>query len=481
MFYVLLFCLLLGFAIVYSLKSKGILKNENRYLLFKAKTKKYFYPNKNFLVNDESKELLSTCKKSAKKLDEILTKIRFNCPQKYVYVPPEKLASNKIDCLPVFMCDENVSPFELQMITEAKKHEDFFACVFYKTYQSYFNNYPNIVFEKEENRNLFSICKTLNINYDFNVTKQKFFDSEFNFKINHQKQKMLADGYLLTKFMGQNFDCFAYNFFAGERITYLLIVNKANSVQNLSYNYFFDLSNQKINYLFFKRNKNFLTINNIFFADAKYFNFSCGCKYYNLSYFKGKENSNLPCVNMFYEELFKPKQQKEFWFMYSKKVYPLKLFNLSRLQNLSKSYLDEMFNLTIFSDNDEVNKIFNSQLKNRAMIDLLTSDEKIKISEDNILNLIQMFKNNMLDALCCYFSIKNKIIKENENSFVINPFAFENNFVIKISYKNVCKNIEIRRKNLQKPCLIVEGVRYYNQLEISKKHLLTDWNISVEC
>lgn len=473
MFYILIFFIVLGFWFLNGLNAKKILKKNQFYTLAKAKQKQMYF-EKNFLVCLESKKLLEYKPLSfVKMFDKTLCKLRYNAPIKEGYISKEIIKELGIK-LPVYVMDKNLDE-DFSIINLACQFEN---ASIVKPCELDLDNKNNVKF--------LSVCKFLNVNYEqknFQVmTNQNFFNMP-NIKQNFSK---LYSSSFVTQFENESFLVTCYDYFVGEKIKVINILNKSNSTQKLKFSYLLDLALLKINYLYFKRYRNFIKINSIFSLESKYLNFSSSPNRIDYN-FTHTQNSNIPCVNMHYESLFFKGEEKKFLFMYSQKIVTLKFFNDKVLDELSNEYLQDFFGVKIYLGDCVFGKelnfdyFFNYELENSAKLELFENkNNAIKIFGGTILSLIKRYKDNEITALSCYFSIRKNFVLENETAFIINPFFLNDDYKIILNYKQIKKEIKITRKNLQKPCLIVNNVRYFGSLTINKNYFLSNYNFSVE-
>lgn len=482
MIFILLFVLFVGFIILKNLKPKYILKLPKKYILANINLKKqvFFTCPLNFL-HEETKRLFAEKQisfLSALKFDETLSKVRFHIPQKKMFVPREEM--QKLKTLPIYFL-QNFLFNELQIIALVKQYEDFLI-VINENEKEKIKGFEKDVFVLNKNDKVtFDLVKDLNINYEIGNYKINNYQNVLKILNQENITKMVDLAYMLTKIESKVICAYLYDFFIGEKVSVLIVENKTNQSQNCEFSYFLDLVQNKINYLFFKRSKNFVIIQNVFSLRAKYFNYTKSPRKIDYSKCRGLENSNLPCLKLSYFETLLPKQKKEYVFMYSKNIIPLKFYSLSMLHKASQEYLSDVFNLDIFTPNSNFNTFFNEHIKQKALIELLkTGKTKIKLYNESVEEIVSKYKSGFIDALSCFLSLKNKLVEEKENSFVFNPHFCSQDFSFNISYKNIIKQINVTKKNLQTPCLIVDGVKYYNHLELGKNNLLTDWAISIE-
>lgn len=474
----------MGFILIKNLKPKFMLKLPKKFLpanvLYVSQNIFFTFPLE--VLFEESRALFLEKKLSfanAKKFDEILTKIRFHIPQKKMFVAKEELSA--FNAIPIYFL-ENFSPEEFKLIMLAKQYEDFLPVVC-ENEKAKIAGFEKEVFTLNKNdKTNANLIKDLNINFATGNYSVKNYQNVFKMQGQKRLTKMLDSAYILSKFESDGFYAYLYDFFIGEKVSYLILENKTNVNQTCAFSYFMDLAQKKINYLYFKRNKNFVAIQNVFSTKIKYFNYTKSPQKIDYSMCKGLENSNLPCLKFRYNENFAPKQKKGYMFMYSKSIVPLKFYSLFKLQQASAEYLENVFNIDIFTKNEKFNEFFNEHIKQKALIELLqTGKTKIDIYKIDIGEITDKYKNGEISALSCYLSLKNLLMRENEKSFVFCPDFWPENFSFNIHYKKSIKQVSVTKKKASLPCLIIDGVKYYNHLEISKNNLLTDWTISIEC
>ncbi|MGI5841803.1 MAG: hypothetical protein ACOX6H_00690 [Christensenellales bacterium] len=487
MIFILLFILLTGFIYVFSLKPKGRVKKKfnNKITFARFVEKKFFYYKLFSFHCPESKFFLREFGiKTALKTDEILKKIRLNTPSQTLTKDDfEILKKNKLT-LPIFSC-LTLPDFEtLKLYDLCAALEDVCLVVFYKQQKEFFSSFKNIKFIKQKNDELFSAIKKANINFDVpkNITlyySANLIDFRQKFVLSHFYQ----NGCLNQVYENKNFKIKAKFFFTGENVCVMQVQNKTQVSKELNFDIFYDLALNKLNYFTFVQNKNFVKILPLNAGDVQFLNFSSSPKKVLFSSALQLKNSNLPCVNLVYDEKFLPLEEKAFVFMLSKNIFPLKMLTLENLENISAKLIANNFNINLFTKDENFNNFFNKDIKLKGILELLSfSQNTMQILKKDFVSLKTDFESGKINEFCFYLSVRDGLVEKKENSFIINPYFIKGNFSFKLFFNGVYNLINVKQNNNQIPCIVLGGVKYYNNLEIPFS-LLSQGNspIAIEC
>lgn len=432
--------------------------------------------------------MLNTHKlKTVLKVDEILSKVRLNMPFKSdLKIDLNLLKSVGINTLPVFVASKSFHSFELDAILLAKKIENFEAVVFCydKEKEKELFNPEFVLFDRKTKKSVKKLIYNLNVNQE--IGKEKVWVERLKEGLNLQgdfeSRSFLKENYLIKEFENQNFLFEQKTYFVGEKITFLTVYNKSLTGKAVNFSFVLDLQRDKVNYYNFKQGKSSVKIISNF-GEVSYFNFSITPQKIVYSKCKNLQLSNASCVKLDYVLLLKQGEKREFCFCESSKLVNLNLIKSQQLAEFSSEYFKNFFNFRLETQNQNFNNFFNNVLITCARLELLKRGFcNIICFENDLETLIKKFESKQIDALSCYFSIKNSILEEQgEKIRLKNPNYIEGNFWVEIYYENSYRRFEVVKKNSQVPCLILDKVKYCNNALIFKKHLKKKEKIVVEC
>lgn len=464
MIFVFCFIMLLAFVLYKKTYKVGIVKSKKKFKLASKLNLQVFYLSKLNLFNEESKLLLASHGISfSKKVDNILNKVRLNCPSHFLQKKEREFFYEKLKEKPVYVAKSKKDFLPLET---ALRIEDFYAVYFDNISKKDEIFEPNKVFIASSKNKLFKeVLENLNINKPLPKKIDILFKADqFLFKQNLKKTSILTQGYLLEKYQSQEIDFFVYKLFVGECVSFVSVKNKTQNDVNFAFDLFFDFANKKINYFAFDVKNNFVSIKNQKTGESVYFNFSLPAQKTTFSAIKGTTISNLPCLYLNYNFEIKQNRAKTMFFMFSKRVQPLPLLDVKKLMQVSHNKLSEIFLFSINFFSNKENSFF-EKIKTKAKICLLQSvDVLFSWHKGNYVELKQKYKNKEIDALCFYLSVKHNAYQVLAKEIVVNTQFFAGSF--EVFFGNVFKSVMVSKKNLAVPYLLLEGVKYFNQFAV---------------
>lgn len=475
MIFVLALFVLIGFCLTRFSKKK-LLKAHFKYVRFVPKHTQFFFDKKWQFACAECKELLG--QKSLtflKKLDDVLCRVRYGCPKGGFGL--EMLGEYGI-ALPIFLLANGASDLQLQILALAKQMQEMSVVVFEDEPSQKNKDWPQFIFLNASQKQLLSSCKNWCVP-PVGFVKLDGCAEGLSFRQQSNKQKMLASGYLLSKSENKQFCFFEYEFFVGQKVCAVVVQNKQNHPATATFHYAVDFAKQSINYHRFSRHKNHVVVQNLVSDEVSYVCYSVSPTMVSTSLFLGKENSNLPCVKTTYIQTIKANESKTF--LFSQGAFQTLIgLTLDVLEQLSASYMASLFFATITTQKPEFNQFFNQTLKQKAMQEVFEYGLENEAVQGSVEQLITQFEQGAIGAAQCYFSIQKQFVVQRANAFAFCPFSKMGDYQVTLWTGQQFKNILFCKKNVEKPCLVVDGVCYVGQLEIAKKHLLSMQKIEVQ-
>lgn len=465
MIFVLAFFLCIGFWLLRSNK-KMFLKNKTKFLRFVPKSAQVFFEKKWNFVCPECKSLIGQKSlRFLKQLDQVLCNVKYGCPKGGAGL--DVLTAQNITLPLLLVCNPTVE--QLKLLQCAKQLQNMSVVVFDEQKKHTPQDWPQFVFLQANQKQLLTACKNWCVPH---VGKIKLDTATDGLNLTHDgvRQKMLANGYLLTKYQSKNFFAYKYSFFVGQKICAVVVQNKHSYATNICFDFVFDFATQEVNYFSFSKHKNYVAASNLITDELQYVCFSTSPTVLRTSFCVGFENSNLPCVKATYKQVLKPNQTKTFLFSQGAFQY-LNALDLQTLEQLSTRYITNLFFAKIKTPNNKFDEFFNKTLKQKAMQEIFEEGLCFEFVQGSVEQLTHKYKQGLINATQCYFSIQKRFVAQKQNSFVFLPFTEFGNYVVSVWTGKSFKQIEFCKNNLQKPILVADGVKYVGQLEIAKKHL----------
>jgi hypothetical protein len=482
MVFILIFMLFFGFAIFKNTYKNGKVKYKKKALkLCLASERKVFYFFAANFFCYETQNLLNSCTRIfAKLVDDILCKVRLLAPKCDLTSQEIELKRNKIGDRAVYVLDNNAIERDFSAVCLALCIEEFFPIYLGNKSKEVLQKYPKINHYKNPSKEFVLLCKKLNINLNLPKPIECYFLKEnFNFKQKFKKHMILGDSYLLTQYKSQDFKINIYNFFVKGSISLCFCENLTDVDKNFEFKFFYDLANQRLNYFDISKRNNFVIIKDEIKQDITYLNFSLPPKQLNFSCLKNTIKSNLPCVELTYKQVIKPKERLQFVFMLSKNPQLLENLDTKKISEISKNNINNFFDFNILFSSKTENDFFNNEIINQAKAIYLGFGKKRFHAVGGDYNVLKnKYLAKEIDELCFFVSVKSNLISYEKTGVKINPYFVKDDFKIRLlAFKNpIC----IVRKNLKAPCLVLDGVKYFNHLLV-QYDMLANYEAKIEC